>query len=377
MRRLLPLFVLALLPFSATAHADGCPPSQCGTTSVAPPGSSLFVFPGGRQGALHVYDLRTGRRRFALPAGMLSADGRTFVSAVQGRASTRFIRFDPRTGRRRVLRTVPGAWTVVGVSADGRRVARFKFRKRSKGTTLTLDERRRSQSIRFPGAYELESFSPDGRRLFLIHWHRTGSYDLQQYDRASARLSPTRLDEPEEKMEGQAQGAVEKRDGSWLYTLYWKVSGGTFVHALDLRSGLAHCIDLPLRGSVVSIGASALALSPDERLLYIASPLAGKVTTVDVRTLTVSSTVRFRPLPQGNFVWGTGPSAAVSPNGRMLAFVTAHELWLMDTAYGVVRVPARVGRPIIGVGFAPGGRRVVAIGARGHADFDAATGARR
>jgi sugar lactone lactonase YvrE len=324
-----------------------------------------------------VYDLRSGTKRFAFPSGMLSANGRVFVSAVQVKGATRFVRFDTRSGRARALRTVPGIWTVVGVSADGRRIARFKFRKRARGTALTLDEPGGSQQVRFPGTYQLESFSPDGRRLFLIHWHRTGSYDLQQYDRASARLSATRLDEPGEKMEGQAQGAVQRRDGSWLYTLYWRVSGGTFIHALDLRTGVAHCIDLPLRGGLARVGASALALSPDERRLYVASPLAGTVTTVDLSTLAVSSTARFRRVPEGNFMFGTGPSAAVSPNGRMLAFVTARKLWLMDTAYGLFRTPVRVGRTIVGVGFAPGGRRVVAITDRGHSDFDAATGRRR
>jgi len=376
MRRLLLLIVLALIGFPAAAHADGCPPSECGTTSVAPAGPSVFVFPHGRQGPLHVYDLRTGARRFVLPAGVLSADGRAFVSAEQVKSGTRFTRFDPRSGNAQVIRTAPGVWNIVGVSPDGRRIARFRFRKHAKATILTLDERRRSQSIRFPGTYELESFSPDGRRLFLIHWHRTGSYDLQQYDRASARLSATRLDEPDEKMEGQAQVAVQKRDGSWLYTLYWKLNGGTFIHALDLRTGVAHCIDLPLRGGLASISASALTLSPDERALYVASPLAGRVTTVDLSSLAVSSTARFRPMPEANFMFGTGPSAAVSPNGRLLAFVTAHELWLMDTSYGLVRTPQRVRRTIIGVGFAPGGRRVVTIHDRGHSDFDAATGRR-
>ena len=126
MRRLLPLLVLLAIPFASIAHADGCPPSTCGTTSVAPAGSNLaFVFPSGRQGPLWVYDLRTGRKRFALPSGMLSADGRVFVSAVQRHRKTRFVRYETRTGRGQALRTVPGVWSVVGVSADGRRIARF------------------------------------------------------------------------------------------------------------------------------------------------------------------------------------------------------------------------------------------------------------
>ena len=104
------------------------------------------------------------------------------------------------------------------------------------------------------------------------------------------------------------------------YTLYVKPDGGTFVHALDLRTGLAHCIDLPLRGDLTWAGATALTLSPDERRLYLASPLAGSVTTVDLDALDVSSTARFRAVPTGNYLYGVGPSAAVTPNGRMLAF---------------------------------------------------------
>lgn len=375
MKRLLPLLVLLAIPFPSAAHADGCPPSSCGTTSVAPAGSNLaFVFPNGRQGPLQGYDLRTGRKRFDLPNGKLSADGRVFVSAVQGRRKTRFVRYDTRSGRGQALRTVPGDWSVVGVSADGRRIARFRFRKHTRGTVFTLDGPRRSDSVRLPGNYELESFSQNGRRLFLVHWHRSGSYDLQQYDRGSARLSPTRLDEPDEKMTGLAVSAVETRDGSWLYTLYAKPDGGTFVHALDLRTGLAHCIDLPLRADLSWIGATALTLSPDERRLYLAGPLAGTVTTVDLDGLDVSSTAHFRAVPTGNYLYGIGPSAATSPNGRMLAFVSAHGLWLMDTAYGVVRGPTRVRERVLGVGFTAGGRRVVAIGARHSSFFDAATG---
>lgn len=375
MRRLLLLLVFALITIPATAHADGCPPSECGTTSFAPAGSSLFVFPSGRQGPLHVYDLRSGIRRFVLPSGMLSADGRTFVSAVHVKGGTRILRFDPRTGSARALRTVPGVWNVVGVSADGRRIARFKFRKHATATALTVDERGRSQSIHFPGTYELESFSPDGRRLFLVHWHRTGSYDLQQYDRASRRLSPTRLDEPDEKMTGQAVTAVETRDGAWLLTLYLKPDGATFVHALDLRTGIAHCIDLPLRGDLNSIYATALALSPDEQRLYLASPLVGSVTTVDLKRLEVRSTRRFRALAASRYGSGIGPSAALSPNGRMLAFVTVRQLWLMDTAYGLVRGPIRVRQGVLGVGFTAHGRRVVALGVHRSSVFDAATGA--
>jgi hypothetical protein len=321
-----------------------------------------------------VYDLRTGKKRFVFPTGILSADGRVLVSTVQVKRGTRIMRFDPRTGRAQSLRTLQGTWAVVGVSADGRRVARFKYRRHPRGTILTFDDGPRPQSIRLPGNYQLESFSQDGKRLFLVHWHRTGSYDLQQYDRASGRLGPTRLDEPDEKMSGQAMGAVATRDGRRLLTLYVKPEGGAFVHALDLRTGIAHCIDLPLRGDFATAGTTVLTLSPDESRLYLASPLLGRVTTVDLVKLEVASTARFRRVPLQTYAFGTTLAGAISPNGRMLAFVTQHRLWLVDTAFGVVRDPIRISDGIRGVGFTAQGRRVVAIAGGGRQAFDAATG---
>jgi len=369
--------VLLAIPFPSAALADGCPPSTCGTTSVAPAGSNLaFVFPSGRQGPLQAYDLRTGHKRFTLPSGILSADGRVFVSAVQSHRRTRFVRYDTRTGRGRVLRSVPGIWAVSGVSADGRRIARFKFRKSARGTALTLDGPLGTRTVRLPGTYEFESFSQDGRRLFLIHWHRTGSYDLQQYDRSNGRLSPTKLAEADEKMSGQAMGAVAASDGSWLYTLYGKLNGESFVHALDLHTGIAHCIDLPLRGVLSSVGATALGLSPNAQRLYLASPVLGGVTTVDLENLEVVSTARFRPMPTSDYLYGVGPSVAVSSNGRMLAFVTAHSLWFVDNAFGRVRGPIFIRKRVFGVGFDPSGRRVLVISPDGRSIFDAATGKR-
>ena len=267
MRRLLPLLVLLAIPFASVAHADGCPPANCGTTSVARPGRSWpSSFRMGGRDRSAAYDLGTGRKRFVLPSGMLSADGKVFVSAVQARRDTRFVRYDTRTGRGRRIRTAPGFWSVVGVSADGRRIARFKFRKGARATIFTLDEPERSGTVRFPGTFELESLSQDGRRLFLVHWNHTGRYDLQQYDRANRRRTPTRLAEPDEKMTGQATSAVETRDGHWLLTLYVKSNRHTFVHALDLRTGVAHCIDLPLLADLTTAGALALLARPDHAL---------------------------------------------------------------------------------------------------------------
>jgi hypothetical protein len=81
MRRLLPLLLLVLIPVPSAALADGCPPSSCGTTSVAPLGSSVaFVRPNGQQGPAEAFSLADGNRSFRLPVGVLAADGRTYAS---------------------------------------------------------------------------------------------------------------------------------------------------------------------------------------------------------------------------------------------------------------------------------------------------------
>ena len=371
MKRLLPLFLLVLIPAPATALADGCPPSSCGTSSSAVPGSrTLFVRPSGQQGPLHAYDLVSGARRFRLPNGVLSADGRTYIASARAKTSrTTVARIDARTGKLQSGSSVRGRWGVVGVSANGGLEVLTRYARRA--TELRVGASR----FRLRGNYEVEALSPDGSRLFLVHWKRLG-YELEQLDLDSRRLSPTRLDEPDEKMSGAAAGAIATRDGHWLLTLYVKPEGSSFVHALDLRSGVAHCVDLPLKGDYATVSATALALSPHEDRLYLASPLLGRMTTVDMDALEVTKVTRFRPVAGSNYTFGIGPSAAVSPNGRMLAFVTARSLWLVDTAYGVVRGPRPLRNYVLGVGFTPDGRQAVVITAQGRSAFDAATGRR-
>lgn len=306
-----------------------------------------------------------------LPSGVLSANGLTFVASARAKPKrTTVARFDAQTGKLERASSVRGRWGVVGVSADGSRYVLTRHSRRT--TELRVGHWR--QLLR--GNYEVEALSPDLRRLYLVHWRNRG-YDLEQLDLASRRLSPTRLDDPDEKMSGTAMNAVATRDGRWLLTLYAKADSSSFVHALDLRSGVAHCVDLPQKGDFATALASALVLSPDESKLYLANPLLGRVTTVDMQSLEVTRVARFRPIGAMTYTFGIGPSAAVSPNGRMLSFVTARRLWLVDVAYGVVRGPKLVREYILGVGFTADGRQAVAVTSRGRVVFDAATGVRQ
>lgn len=375
MRRLVFLSLLALLPTSA-ALADGCPPATCGSTSVAEPGSRVVMIrPHGHQGPALGYDLVARKWLFSLPSGMLSADRRTFVSGLSKQGSaTKLVRYDAQTGRVRSRWAVGRTMGVGAVSRDGRQAALVEYRRDK--TVIAVAGRRGRSVIALRGNYLVEALSPDARRVFLVRWTRNG-YELENLDLVTRRLRPTRLAEPDERMASFAISAVGTRDGRWLHTLYVKPDGDSFVHALDLGAGVGHCIDLPLHGDSFMTGATALTLSPDERRLYLASPLLGRVTTVDLEHLRVARVTRFRRVPLARYSPDTPLTAAVNANGRMAAFGLGPKLWLYDAAYGKVRKPIWSPYGVAGVGFHPDGRHVVAVGPAGHAvSFDAATGKR-
>jgi hypothetical protein len=240
------------------------------------------------------------------------------------------------------------------------------------------DRGRVVRTVRLRGAYELETLSPDGNRLFLIHWRDNG-YDLETYHLTTGRLRPTVMleDGRPEKLVGQAWRGVATRDGRWLLTLYLK-GREAFVHALDLQHGIGHCVDLPAHGDPLTLGASGLGLSPDERRLYVVNPILGRVFTIDLRRPRVARVARFEPwLGPDEVGLGASPNVAVSANGRTLYFNGNGLLWAYDVPYGRVRGPYPARRWVMGLAFTPDDRRLVVFGGDGKTGtLDAATGRR-
>jgi hypothetical protein len=233
-----------------------------------------------------------------------------------------------------------------------------------------VDGMRVTRLLSLRGFYDVETLSPDGQRVFLVHYGDSGRYDLRRFDLRTNRLSatPTRSSESGEveKMQGVAWSGIPSRDGNWLLTLYVKGMGSAFIHALDLRAGVGHCIDLalPRYSDVNDIGAAALTLSPDQRTLYVGMPLAGRIFSVDLQQLKVTSSVRLRGGAPG-FTAGFNPSAAVTPNGRMLYVTAGTSLWALDTAAARVRGPRAIGvgqsQYATATAVTPNGRRVVVV----------------
>jgi hypothetical protein len=368
MKRLLLLALTALLLAPAHAAGDGCPPETCGVQSTAIPGSPVVaVRP---MGAYDVYDVSTGKLRFSLPNATQSADGRVVWSADNVRRSTLLRRYDAHTGR--LVRTWslgPKLWAPA-VSADGRRVVLLDASARTR--IVVFDSKTgRAQTVALHGNFEPEAISRDGRRLFLIEYLK-GGYRVRLYDLASGALRPGQLKPQNERepMTGYPVYAIGAPDGHWLLTLYAKPHEA-FVHALDLRRGVAYCLDLPGRGRV-ELQEWALALGLDGKTLYAANGALGLATRIDLSTLESARPLRFAvPLKRDQVV-----NSALSPRGDLLYFGGLHGIWAWDLRVNRLRGPYRPNR-IGGLGFTPDGRRLTVITPGGHALWlDAATGRR-
>ena len=376
-RLLLLVLAAAVLGLGAPSAAEAC---QCGgpppetyepTSTIA--GGVLAVRSWGLRGPLVAYDLRRGSKRFALPAGIASADGRRYVVSVRRRHSTALRLYDPRSGRYLGVRRVGGGWSLGGVSGNGRWVGLFRPARGATDMRLFDVVRGEAQSFTLKGWFDIDGVANDGRRVFLIQYVRAG-YLIRFYDLGRRQLAARVLTERGEPMAGIAWGAVASPDGRRLMTLYLRGDRAAEVHTLDLQRGTAVCIDLP-RGTPAVLRAYTLALAPDRRTLYAANPSLGVVATVDLRRLRVVRVVHFRPSATGDVSWR---GAAVSHDGRTVYFAAGRALYAYDAAYRRVRGAYDVGAAVAGLGFGPGDRtlRVVTRDARS-LRLDAPTGLRR
>ena len=271
MRRLLPLLVLLRFrsprrPSPTVARlrpAGRRAPRRPGRTSR----SSFRV--GGRGRSRRTTSDRPASDS-SLPSGMLSADGRVFVSAVQRQRNDPFRALRHAHGPRASGSNGSGCLERCR-SLGGRPQDRaLQVPEARRATVLTLDEPGRSSSVRLPGTYELESLSQDGRRLFLVHWHRSGSYDLQQYDRVERTPEPDparRAGREDERPGGRARSRPATDRGCTRCTGSWTAAPSSTRSTCAPGSRTAstsRCVATsPL------LGATALTLSPDERRLYL------------------------------------------------------------------------------------------------------------
>jgi hypothetical protein len=149
--------------------------------------------------------------------------------------------------------------TTSGLSGDGRTLvlATYGPLPGDSGTTRFLALRSRSlkpyRLVELAGSWSFDALSPDGKRLYLVEHISAGQspkYRVRAYDLAAGRLLPNAVvDRLVSKaiMGGQPVTRATTPGGRWAYTLYARVKGKPFVHALDTARRQAFCIDLPLK----------------------------------------------------------------------------------------------------------------------------------
>lgn len=307
----------------------------CGGTTKeadepAPPARSASLFlarPAGPTGPLTAYDSQRLSVRFRLPAGLLSADGKTLVALRDGTLQ----RFAPKTGARLGSSPVPDGWRLAAVSASARWVALVRGR-----TSVRVLDRAGEivHELSLRGDFVVETVADDGRFLFLQQNFADGSYAVRGYDLAEGALLPGSLATKGETvlMQGLAAGTVASPDGRWLLTLYVDTKrDAAFVHALNILDRFPLCIDLPPcdECTVAQLRRWALALAPGGRTLFAVNPALGRVAEVHLPTSRVIHQSRFEPDPGGHET-----RAAVAPDGSQLVFTNGSRLWTYDTHRG-------------------------------------------
>ncbi len=370
----------ALLALAAgTASGVPCGPSTCASLSTAVTGSKVLVVrPHGQLGPLVAYNLATGRLAARLPAGLLSADGRRYVTAANVGLSTRLTRFNVATGARLgSLRVGTRNLKVGALSADGRYAATVRGTEDPDVFVVDLDRGRLVRTVHLAGGWSVDALSRDGRKLYLIQRLDNGKYRVRVHDSRRGLVAGAITDPKEpEPMTGLPWASSGTRDGDWQLTLYLKPGTETseaFVHALSLDGARAACIDLP-GGEFMAAGRYALVPAPDGRTLYAANPSLGVVATIDLGTRAILSTVHFAGSAAANE--SSAAFGALSPNGKTLYFSAGRDLFAYDTGSRAFRGRYDVGS-VAGIGFHPSGRTVLVVKPGGGSiRVDASTGKR-
>ena len=140
-------------------------------------------------------------------------------------------------------------------------------------STRTLAVRR---TVALRGEFGFDAVSADGRTLFVIE-HRDAAklnaYVVRSYDLSSGALlaKPVVASGEDTTMRGYPIARATSTRGTWVYTLYWRSDGSTFIHALATVQRRAVCLDLSW---VVQNGVwtARLQLSRDGKQLLVRSP---------------------------------------------------------------------------------------------------------
>jgi hypothetical protein len=274
MLRLIAFAFVSLALVASTAAADGGPAPGVVTGwdgTVDPTGAVRYVaLPAARATTVAAVRKRDGRiLRWVTVRGVFGVPQVAFDGTTEGVS---------RDGKTLVLATYGGV--VGGVTSFAvLRTVPLRLRK-----TVTLR-----------GNWSFDALSRDGRTLYAIEYLGTGPnprYNVRAVSLVTGKpVGGAIVDkrEADEEMNGSPWARARSANGAWAYTLYAKLNGTAFVHALDTASRRAFCVDLPWRTSAQRLAAVRLSLADGGRSLELARRGGNRLALVDTTTFKVTA----------------------------------------------------------------------------------------
>jgi hypothetical protein len=375
----------ALTAIPPVLPPTGAPPTaQPQPTSIAPtpaptsaPNGLFFVRPQGDAGSLIAYDMGSGRVRFSLPPGMLSADRQHYMAAKTG-ADTQLLGFDLTSGVDTPITQLAGQWKLSGVSPTGRWAALTRIPSEGekqawttgndwKTDVLVVDTQtgKTAHQMGLRGNFAVDTLSAAGDALFVIQYLppvNPDHYQVRLVDLPTETLQDGALVDkraPDEVMAGQRWQAVAPTDGSWLFTLYLRTKNNTaFIHALNTENKFTLCFDLPtIKGNTLDqLRAYTLALSPSGQMIYAANPALGIVAEVDLNSYEASSVAS--SAPEASLQWTASPVNFSVADDRRLYFTSGKAVWTFDTTTRKVQSLSMLDSGIDGLALSADGGRL-------------------
>jgi len=346
MTRLAFVLAAAALVLPSAAAGAACSPLNCAPSQFSLDDGRLLGFRSNATAPVTIVDLQTGKARAALPSGVV---GGSLLVHQQGTALTWY---DATSGESVGTAELPAATRLAGVSQDGRTAVGIRL---SDGgsTTLVLATTDGAREIRLAGRqWDFDALRGDN--LFLIRYLSTGGgYQVRLVHVGSGTLVAKPLKDPHESgtIWGQPYSRLASSDGRYLFTLYIGSNGGSMIHALDLQTAQARCIDLPGTGDYLASTAWGLAIGRGGHTLWAANPSHGRVVGIDVRTRKVTRAFR---IDVGSWARGRGTRAALSPDGTRIALADGEHVAVIGLS--AARVVSRRATTAAAVGYSPSGR---------------------
>ncbi len=343
----------------------------------------------------------TGERIFEAPAGVGTPDWRTVYATSPDGSGTRISRVQvDRGGSVDGQQTIPGQFVPatigladapIGLSADGRTLVLVDPEPpagSSRFAILSTALDAPASIISLAGRFTFDTLSPDGRRIYFVEHLSAdagGHYVVRSYDVSARAFEAGIVVDKLNGDEAMAGTPIEQIVGNsgWVFTLYLGPDG-PFVHALSTLDRIALCLDLPLAASAgASTSGWGLGVAAGGHVMYAANAGLGRVYQLDldqpgvVRTaeLPTAATLAIELAKFDGAPGATGNLAAVSPDGSLLYVVGPTGLQVVSTVDLRPGAHLLADRALAGVGVAPDGRTVYALGRDGRIDrLDPSTG---